>query len=148
VRFVVKLLSGGVAATHSLDSTDARWTLNLDFSPSGRILGVELLGASSLLSPELLATALGPVRATSFLTVFVRTRRSKALRVELDCAADIARVHLGHRAESDVRIVEGISLPSAGRIEFEYATSGHILAIVVHTASQLLPLPMLRSLNS
>jgi uncharacterized protein YuzE len=54
IYFVQDIEPGGVARTLSVDPSDGVM-VNLDLDSNGRILGLEVLGARSLLSPNLLS---------------------------------------------------------------------------------------------
>jgi uncharacterized protein YuzE len=45
---------GQVARTHPCDPSEVQGEINLDFDASGRLIGIEIIGASRLLPQELL----------------------------------------------------------------------------------------------
>jgi uncharacterized protein YuzE len=49
---------GSVVQTYACDPVQVAGMINLDFDKDGRLLGIEVLGASAKLLPELLAAAL------------------------------------------------------------------------------------------
>lgn len=49
--------TGGVAQTYACDPDEIGGMINLDFDAGGRVIGVEVLDASKLLPPEVLALA-------------------------------------------------------------------------------------------
>lgn len=49
--------SGQVAYTYSCDPVEVNGMINLDFDAEGRLIGVEVLGASNKLHDELLANS-------------------------------------------------------------------------------------------
>ena len=53
IYLVEEILRGGVARTVSVDPREGMM-VNLDLDSAGRIIGIEVLGARSLLSPDLL----------------------------------------------------------------------------------------------
>jgi uncharacterized protein YuzE len=53
IYLVEEILHGGVARTVSVDPREGMM-VNLDLDSDGRMLGIEVLDASSLLSPDLL----------------------------------------------------------------------------------------------
>lgn len=57
IRFVSEIQSGGVAKSLTCDPTTIRAMVNLDFDSSGKLLGIEVLGAKQLLPEELLRFA-------------------------------------------------------------------------------------------
>ena len=55
--YLVSIPDGGVAKTYPCDPVEVRGMINLDFDNDGRLLGIEVLDASSRLPKELLAIA-------------------------------------------------------------------------------------------
>lgn len=53
IQLVHEISAGGVARTYPCDPNEAGM-INLDFDHEGRLVGIEVLGASQLLPPELL----------------------------------------------------------------------------------------------
>jgi uncharacterized protein YuzE len=59
LQLVEEIQLGGVARTYSCDPAEVGGMINLDFDVAGRLVGVEVMDASSLLPAEMLARAKG-----------------------------------------------------------------------------------------
>lgn len=55
IYLVDEIGAGGVARTHMCDPVDVGGMVNMDFDAAGRLIGIEVMDASRLLSPEILA---------------------------------------------------------------------------------------------
>lgn len=55
--YLVPIAEGGVAQTYPCDPTKVNGTINLDFDAEGRLLGIEVLGASHKLPKAVLQRA-------------------------------------------------------------------------------------------
>jgi uncharacterized protein YuzE len=56
IQLVEEISSGGVHRTVGCDPSEVGGMINLDFDAKGRLVGIEILDASKMLSPELLVT--------------------------------------------------------------------------------------------
>jgi uncharacterized protein YuzE len=63
IYFVQDIGAGGVAKTYACDPAAVDGQIHLDFDDKGRLLGLEILDASSFLPAKLLAKAPGPGQA-------------------------------------------------------------------------------------
>lgn len=57
IQLVDEIGAGGVAKTYPCDPVEAGGMINLDFDHAGRLIGVEVLDASKLLSAQVLESA-------------------------------------------------------------------------------------------
>lgn len=57
IQLVDELGAGGVANTYPCDPAEVGGMINLDFDDAGRLVGIEVLDASKLLPPAVLALA-------------------------------------------------------------------------------------------
>ncbi len=57
IYLVPKIETGGVNATYCCDPLEINGQINLDFDASGRLVGIEVLGASRKLPADLLKQA-------------------------------------------------------------------------------------------
>lgn len=57
IQLVDEIGAGGVANTYPCEPAEVGGMINLDFDSSGRLVGIEVLDASKLLAPEVLARA-------------------------------------------------------------------------------------------
>lgn len=127
VRLVSVVRPGEATKTCSVAPSDENGLVNVDFDSSGRMLGIEVLDAASRLASEVLA--------------------GRGIRVSLDGGADVARIELGLREPSPLRLVPFLESPDSGGIWFEYASSGRIVGLVVQDASRRLRRELLASLG-
>jgi uncharacterized protein YuzE len=54
IQLALEIDAGGVAKTYPCDPLAVEGQINLDFDAAGRLVGIEILGASRKLPPELL----------------------------------------------------------------------------------------------
>jgi uncharacterized protein YuzE len=57
IYLLARIEPGGVKMTYTCDPIETNAEINLDFDASGRLIGIEVLGASRTLPPELLREA-------------------------------------------------------------------------------------------
>jgi uncharacterized protein YuzE len=60
IQLVEEIGPGGVAKTYPCDPREVGGMINLDFDSGGRLLGIEVLGARSMLTQVVLDSAEGP----------------------------------------------------------------------------------------
>lgn len=57
IQLAPRIDAGGVSRTYPCDPLEVEGMINLDFDADGRLIGIEVLGATSKSPPELLAAA-------------------------------------------------------------------------------------------
>lgn len=127
VYFVDSIAPGGVAQTRSSMLELDLASIDFDFDVDGKVLGIEILGASRMLTA-------GALEAT------------ERLQVTFDLDGDAAYVYLvdGIRSGEMARTVPVDIVEIGGMINLVFGANGRLLRIEILDASRLLPPEVLR----